>query len=316
MNDSTIQERDAMLEGILAVARREILVLAAARQSSNEEASVVAAGRLRWQLACAQLHAMSSPAGYARVHARLMDVIQTAHRWLPTYPLTAPSPERCQRLLLGLVEPISLLSRIDASGATLAELDLDGLPLARLGLAGATVIGVTAHGARLDEMEAAEATMLRSRFDAASLRRANFEHAAVEDCSFSSTNLELSHWGHATMLRCVATRAVLLDARLDGATLIDCDFRQADFQAIEPTGVSARFVRCDLRETNWRGRTLRGATFTDCKLWGAVDAGDVSEAVIERPDLSSAGDGSRVRDKHDAVNHWSCSADLAIHLWS
>jgi len=316
MNDSTIQERDAMLEGILAVARREILVLAAARQASDEEASVVSAGRLRWQLACAQQYAMTSPAGYARVHVRLMDVIQTAHRWLPTYPLAPPSPERCQRLLLGLVEPISLLSRIDASGATLAELELDGLPLARLGLAGATLVGVTAVGTRLDEMEAADATMLRSRFDAASLRRAKFEHAVVEDCSWSAANLELSHWGHATMLRCVATRAVLLDARLDGATFIDCDFRQGDFQASAVIGIGARFVRCDLRATNWRGRSLRGATFSDCKLWGAIGAGDASEAVIERPDLSCAGDGSRVGDKHEAVNHWSCSADLATHLWS
>jgi len=315
MNDSPVQERDVMLEGILAVARREMLVLAAARHASNEDAALVAAGRLRWQLACAEQYAMASTAGYARVHERLTDVLQTAQRWLASPP-ASPTPEQCQRLLRGLVAPISLLGRIDASGAILAELELDGLPLARLGLVDATLIRVTAHGARLDEMDAAGATIVRSSFEGATIRWGSFEGAAIEECDFARSNLEASQWRNATMSRCVATRAVLLDARMDGATFRDCDFRGADFQTSYPGITGARFIRCDLRETNWHGRSLRRTIFTDCKLWGAVGAADVGEAVIERADLSPDGDGSRVPPVSDVVNHWSCPADLAIHLWS
>jgi hypothetical protein len=117
MNESPVQERDTdtALEGILAVARREMLVLAAARQASDEDAALVAAGRLRWQLASAQQYAMQRPAAYARVHARLGDVVLSAQRWLAPYRQAPPSPEQCRRLLLGLAEPISLLGRIDAS---------------------------------------------------------------------------------------------------------------------------------------------------------------------------------------------------------
>jgi len=315
MNDSPGQERDVMLEGILAVARREMLVLAAARHASDDDAALVSEGRLRWQLACARQYATHSPGAYARAHARLNDVVQNAQRWLPTSRPALPSPEQCRRLLLGLVRQSSLLDRIDATGATLVEFELDGLPLAQLALVGATLITVTALGARLDEVNAAGATIVSSQFGGASIHRGNFKLAAVEDCDFSRSNLEASRWTNATLSRCTARRAVLLDARMDGATFVDCDFHEADFQSSRPTGVGARFVRCDLRETNWRGRSLRGATFTDCKLWGAVEADDASEAVIERPDLSCEGDGSRVGDKQDAVNYWSCPADLAIHLW-
>ena len=316
MSDFVVHERDVMLEGILAVARREMLVLAAARHAADGDAALVAAGRLRWQLASAQQYAMQSLAGYARVHARLNDVLMSAQRWLSAYPPAPPSPEQCQRLLLRLAEPYRLLGRIDATGATLVELDLDGLPLAQLAVAGATLITVTALGARLDEVDATGATIVGSGFGGASIHRGNFDLAAIDDCDFARSNLEATRWTNATLSRCEARRAVLLDARMDGTTFTDCDFRGADFQSNRPTAVGARFVRCDLRETNWRGRSLRGATFTDCKLWGAVEAGDASEAVIERPDLSRAGDGSRVGDKDDAANYWSCAADLAIHLWS
>lgn len=310
MSDSPVEQRDVQLEGILAVARREMLVLAAARQSSDEDAAMVAAIRLRWQLTAAQQYAMHSLAGYARVHARLSDVIQSAQRWLPTYPPAVPSPRQFQRLLRGLAEPINLLGRIDAGGATLVEFELDGLLLAHLGLAGATLIAVTALGARLDEVDATGATLMHSVFQRASMRRGRFERAAVGDCDFACANLEATRWTNATMSRCAARRAVLLDASLDGATFEDCDFRGAEFAASKPTGVGARFVRCDLRATTWGGRSLRGANIIDCRLWGAVGASDASEAVIERPDLSYAGDGSRVRDKHEAVNHWSRSVDL------
>jgi uncharacterized protein YjbI with pentapeptide repeats len=315
MSDILVHERDVMLEGILAVARREMLVLAAARHAADGDAALVAAGRLRWQLASAQQYAMQSLAGYARVHARLNDVLMSAQRWLSAYAPAPPSPEQCQRLLLRLAEPYRLLARIDATGATLVELELDALPLAQLALVSATLIAVTALGAQLDEVDATGATIAGSGFGGASIHRGNFEQTAIDNSDFTRANLEASRWTNATLSRCVAFRAVLMDARMDGATFTDCDFREADFQSNRPTGVGARFVRCDLRETNWRGRSLRGASFIDCKLWGAVEADDASEAVIERPDLSRAGDGSRIGDKHDAASYWSCPGVLAIHLW-
>jgi len=59
------------------------------------------------------------------------------------------------------------------------------------------------------------------------------------------------------------------NSRLDRATLFDCDLRGADLSLHTPgmlgTNAGTHFERCDLRGTQWTGRDLTGATFTDCR---------------------------------------------------
>jgi uncharacterized protein YjbI with pentapeptide repeats len=54
--------------------------------------------------------------------------------------------------------------------------------------------------------------------------------------------------------------------------------------------VGVRFEDCDLRETDWAGRDLSGATFTRCKLMGAHGAPKAAAGcIVEDCDLDEAG---------------------------
>src|ERR1700755_2419465 len=64
---------DAAIEGVLAVARREILLLSSALQSDDHIMSLVAAGRLRWSLSCAHDFAARSPFALSRMRERLKE---------------------------------------------------------------------------------------------------------------------------------------------------------------------------------------------------------------------------------------------------
>ena len=62
---------DLVLEGMLAIARRETLVLAAAVQREDDGTTVIAAARLRWALANAHQFAARSLVGWQRAGQRL-----------------------------------------------------------------------------------------------------------------------------------------------------------------------------------------------------------------------------------------------------
>jgi uncharacterized protein YjbI with pentapeptide repeats len=256
----------AKLEGMLAPVRREILVVAAAVQALDEDAAFLARSRLRWALAYVELLASCRAAELAGLHERIRNVVAVAERWLVTEDESPPGATKVQRLLKATLEPAFRLRHIDASNALLVGLDLEDLPLDRLALRGATVVEVRARGARLEGVDAAAAMILRCSFNRASLRLGCFEHAVLADSDLSHSNLERTRWCNARVSRCRFGRAVMAEARLDDATFIDCDFRDAD---LERTTGSARFVRCDLRGTSWRGRSVSPDSFEDCELEGA-----------------------------------------------
>jgi uncharacterized protein YjbI with pentapeptide repeats len=133
--------------------------------------------------------------------------------------------------------------------------------------------------------------------------------ARLVHCDLSRADLAGASWHRAALTHCALRRANLVDARLDRAVVSDCDLRGADLAIVRSPHVAtlagARFVRCDLRDTHWRGRELGGATFIDCKLFGARGGPAVAGVVIERPDLSRLGDGSRIATQGDAIADWS-----------
>jgi uncharacterized protein YjbI with pentapeptide repeats len=140
-------------------------------------------------------------------------------------------------------------------------------------------------------------------------RAAAFDNAVVEDCDLTCANLERTTWYGAQILRCAAASAILLDARLGLATFVDCDLRDADFQAMQHADAKgAVFLRCDLRNSQWHGRTLDGVSFVDCKLHGVRGAPDLEGAAIERPDLSAAGDGSHISTRAEVIGLWRGTA--------
>ncbi|HEY6175620.1 MAG TPA: pentapeptide repeat-containing protein, partial [Kofleriaceae bacterium] len=143
----------------------------------------------------------------------------------------------------------------------------------------------------------------------AGLVHAVFAGACLERCDLSRAHLAGTSWHRAELAHCVLRRAALTDARLDRAVFSDCDLRGADLAVVRSPHVAplvgARFVRCDLRDTHWRGRELGGAVFVDCKLFGARGGPALAGVLIERPDLSRLGDGSRIATQSDVVADWS-----------
>jgi uncharacterized protein YjbI with pentapeptide repeats len=307
--DLAAGEIDAAVVGVLAVARRETLLLATALQRGDEDAVFVAAGRLRWSLASALQFAARSHAGLLRARGRLVAAQEAAERWLPQGAWEGLAPERLLRVLEELRAPSLGLRPICADDTFLVGFDLDGLPLTGITLRGATVARVTARGARLDSADAARASVVRSCFDAASLRLAVIDAASLEECEFSRANLEGTAWRNARASRCTARGAIWLNARLDGGRFEDCDFRDSDFQAAPHATCCAAFVRCDLRGVNLEGRDLSRFSFLDCKLYGVHgNVTGLRDVVIEGADLSQTGDGSRIVSKAELLTRWSQDA--------
>jgi uncharacterized protein YjbI with pentapeptide repeats len=309
MTLSGLQDRDAAIEALLAVARRETLALAIAVAAVDDDAASVASARLRWAIVVAReriLAAEHEP--WIARHADQLDrVANRAQRWLVS------EPPRTLQAVGALLDRVvarrgARPTAVDASHAHLVDLDLDGLELPRLVLRGASLTEVTLRRARCEAADATAAHWLRCDLAAATLTMAVFSGGSVGHGELSRAALAGSSWHRAAISQTRLVRAVLADARLDRAELTDCNLRGADLSIVRSPDVAslvgARFVRCDLRETCWAGRDLGGAVFIDCKLFGAHGAPAAAGVVIERADVSLAGDGSVIASQRDVVAGW------------
>ncbi|HEU4727140.1 MAG TPA: pentapeptide repeat-containing protein [Kofleriaceae bacterium] len=302
-------DRGATIDALLAVARRETLVLVVAVGAMDDEGAAVASARLRWALGSArEMLAASDQAAYRDPRARQLDrIANCAQRWLVSEP---PQPLHEISALVGRVAGVAGHGGrvIAAQRASLVDLDLDDLDLTRIALYEARLIDVTARRARCDAADARSSRWLRCELEGSSLVKVVLTNSTVEHTELSHANLESTSWHRAALLHCGLRHVRLVDARLDRAVLSDCSLRGADLSIASCPGAAtlsgARFVRCDLRETNWTGRQLAGATFIDCKLFGAHGSPRLAGVVIERPDLSLAGDGSQIGTQAEVVASW------------
>jgi uncharacterized protein YjbI with pentapeptide repeats len=308
-------DRDAAVEALLALARRETLALAVATCALDGDAAAIATARLRWALGAARplIQALdrartASPTRLAGLAHQLDRIANRAQRWL------GDEPPRSLREIARLVDRRSARSAppaaaIRADHAALVDLDLDGLDLARISLRGARLAEISLRRAACTAADATGSRWRRCRLDRAALAMAVLADAQLGHCDLSRADLAGTSWHRAALAHCALRRANLIDARLDRAVLTDCDLRGADLAIVRSPHVAtlagARFVRCDLRDTHWRGRQLGGATFVECKLFGARGGPALAGVVIERPDLSRLGDGSQIATQSDAVADWS-----------
>ena len=299
--------RDAAIEALLSEARRELLVVAIASCSLDDDAAAIASARLRWAISAAR--PLIAAQGHDARHAHQLDrIANRAQRWL------AAEPPRPLQEIRSLVDRVSLRRRrrgpaIAADHAVLVDLDLDELDLGRISLRAAHLTEVGLRRAACVAADASASRWLRCRLERCDLAMAVLAGAHLERCELSRARAEGTSWHRATLVHCALRRASLIDARLDRAELRDCDLRGADLSIVRSpnvaTLVGARFVRCDLRDTRWTGRELGGAAFVDCKLFGARGATAVAGVMIERPDLSRLGDGSQIATQSDVVAGWS-----------
>lgn len=285
MTIAGLRDRGTAIDALLAVARRETLLLAVAVGAIDDDGAAVACARLRWAIGAARqlIAALEHDLRGERLARELDRIANRAQRWL-----VEPPPSLAE--VRSLVERIAArrgrrTQAIAAEHASLVDLDLDDLELSRIELCGASLTEVSAQRTGWEAADARSTRWLRCRLEAASLAGAVLSGSTLEHCDLSCANLEATSWQRATLAHCALPRAVLIDARLDRAVFSDCDLRGADLEIARAPAVAAlagaRFVRCDLRDTNWRGRELTGATFVDCKLAGAHGATLRTGAVIE-----------------------------------
>lgn len=303
---SSNNKDDAAINGMLAVARREVLILAATLQSNDDIGAVIAAGRLRWAISCAHEFAGRSLTVLSRLKARFAEIEYAAQQWLPEKIATIRDSEHLLQALAVLGDPFLGHRSVCANNALIVGFDLDGLPLANMKIRGATIARVTARGARLDNSDARGAMITHSCLNGASLRLTVLADTTMEECELSQANLEGTQWRDAKISKVTARGALLFHSELRAARFVDCDFRDADFQGFADSGTAgAEFVCCDLRRTNWHGRNLSGVSFVRCRLHGAFGVVTGARlARLEDSDLSADGDGSLIVSKDELLRRW------------
>lgn len=154
-----------------------------------------------------------------------------------------------------------------------------------------------------------ELSMLECRFERVAMAGSYFVGSSVGNCEFQGSDLRRTIWEDARVSRCNFDDVDLSDASLDGTTFIDCTFRHAELASSrdEPTATArrARFVRCDLRNTNWKDRPVIGTSFDACRFHGAHGRPRLESVEIDRPDLSPLGDGSAIGAARDVISIWT-----------
>lgn len=182
-----------------------------------------------------------------------------------------------------------------------ADLSLGNLAMTRL-------LDLDARGANLNGAVAADARLSRVNLAQASMRAVALDSAVAADCDFSKANLVDARWHGGAAVLCAFTRADLMNLSADRSTFMHCDFQGADLTVSDlganVTMTGTQFINCDLRWSRWHNRTLKNVRFIQCKFHGVKGAPKFENVVIERPDVSAAGDGSRVGSLSDVLALW------------
>jgi hypothetical protein len=269
------------LTKMLTTARRHHRALGLALLAHDEAIAMVAAARLRSSLTALRPTATDCGASWA-----VDEMIASAA------PLLAATSCR-----LGVGADVDRLCRWAAHAYLQPRRDH-----------GPDLFELAADGRELPGTSWSELHVARCLVVASNLRGAAFDGALVEECDLSWSNLARTTWRGAELVGTQLAGAMMFESLLEDVTFVDCDLRGvylgvADNSA-RPRIARATFLRCDLRETSWRGRTLAGAKFYGCKLYGVHDAPLVDRVEIETPDLSPAGDGSAIAAASDVLRQW------------
>jgi len=187
-----------------------------------------------------------------------------------------------------------VFDRADASFSTFERAELTDVKMVQANLGSCSFVG-----ARLVRCDLLGANLALGKLDDAVIGGGRFDRAYLDRCLFRRATLD------GVSLR----DADFGNSALDGAVFKDCDLRGASFSLrtrnLLGTTTRARFERCDLRDTKWADRELEGTTFLDCRLHGS--SGKPARTVgivIERPDLSAAGDGRVIGRDADVLAQW------------
>ena len=204
------------------------------------------------------------------------------------------------------------LATRNLSAAIFEDVVLDHADLSFARLHGASLTRVRAHEANISNAMVAGVTLVDCDFERVSLALTKLGDSTITGCKFVRADLQRSTWYRAKVRQCSFADASLADPGLDKAEFTDCDFRGATFastRGVLGTASDAVFLRCDLRDTDWTGLGLFRTRFIDCKLAGSRGLPKLEETVIERADLSPAGDGSSLGGLREVAALWGIDLD-------
>ena len=295
------------IDELLAKVRLAAFRFVVATGRNDNGRAKMAAARLRWALSAAQQLALHAPGSEVQ-EKELQSLALTWRDAANRQPLTCEDLEA----MLGCKDAGPFVSDIDGSGLDLLAIDLHRLEIPRVRLVGAKLVDVRMSGAILDAADLGAAHLVRCQLDACALASAVFDRITLDGCDLARSAFSRSSWQGAAARTCSFAGADLVDTRLDLATFSDCSFRGANL-ATRGRGAAmrgSRFVRCDLRETDWSGRDLSGVTFIACAFYGAHGAPTIGNVVIEGPDLSASADGSQLGGRGDVVARWATFVSL------
>lgn len=163
--------------------------------------------------------------------------------------------------------------------------------------------------------------LLGVRFERAGLAGAYFDDSVLDGCIFDDAVANSTRWNSAQVISCRFRHCDLTDAALGFVLFADCDLRDADLSALrraDEQGIAgAIFVRCDLRGSNWDGRSLHNVTFTECRMHGVQGRPKLEGVRIANPNLSPddgepiIGTAEDVRALWEGEHSAPSAADLA-----
>ncbi len=231
----------------------------------------------------------------AAVAARLWRAVGRAERWLGGEARGLPAGASAAiRAHLRAAERLLAAAPIEVSREDLHRLQRWMTAPPSLGAAGsrADLFDLDGRGKNLELAALSQLHLLSCRLAGARLARASFAHAVVDACDLSSADAYASRWRGALVLRGQLAGISLAEAELSGAIFSDCDLRGADLSALTggASGEGAMWIRCDLRDSAWRGRRLENAHFVACRLDGAreLSLADTTTLVRCEPALDEA----------------------------
>ena len=270
----------------LASARRNARALSVAARLGDETAWMVSAARLRRALlqVNATLGKTSSVRDLTRATELYALTVETRTlRDMAPSQLSGGSSER-------VIRWGSARTSVGMSGAHADLFDIDGSDQT---LSLATMCNLF---------------LLRVRFARTALIGACMDDIVLDECVLNCAMANSTRWSSAQLTSCQFIGCDLSDATLSYAIFTDCDLRGADLGTLRRPDADglrgAMFVRCDLRDTQWTGRRLHSVVLSECKLHGVRGRPKLDGVTIVAPDLSPAGDGSRMGTADEVRALW------------
>lgn len=290
----------------IAESRAEMADLIAALGHPDNERIARAAVRLRSGMDLIERTAILLAAG----NPERTDEIATSVCALQdaVYPLLASVSDELRPVVRRylLAAGVSALARyrtgpgggVEADGLELSGISLERADMSAARLVGATLLDVTAQGVNLAHARASGSRFSRVTMRESTLRGIKLNESLLEDSAFDRADLDRSRWDGAIAIRCSLAGASLVDCSIGEALFIECDLRGANLSVVNagalPRTAQARFIRCDLRETSWRGRDAQHVSLIDCRLHGLIGFVPAANTIITLPDYSPGGNGATV----------------------